>query len=35
MKRKEYEQPAMQVVKLKYVPQLLTGSKPDYDPEEW
>jgi len=35
MKKKEYEQPKTDVVKLKYMPQLLMGSKPDYIPEEW
>jgi hypothetical protein len=37
MKRKEYEKPTMQVVKLNHMPQLLntSGEKPDYIPEAW
>lgn len=35
MKRKIYEKPTMQVVKLKQMPQLLQSSIPDYEPVEW
>ena len=35
MKRKEYEKPQMRVNKLRQTQQLLTASKPDYDPFEW
>ena len=35
MKRKDYEQPTMQVVKLQYQSALLQASKPDYDSESW
>lgn len=35
MKKKEYQKPAMQVVKLSNIPQLLQMSKPDYIPEPW
>ena len=35
MKRKIYEKPTMQVVKLKQQAQLLQSSIPDYEPVEW
>jgi hypothetical protein len=37
MKRKDYQKPTMQIVKLKHMPHLLqaSGEKPDYIPEEW
>lgn len=33
--KRKYEKPAMQVYELRQTTQLLTGSKPDYIPEEW
>jgi NACalpha-BTF3-like transcription factor len=35
MKRKIYEKPTMQVVKLKQQSHLLQSSIPDYEPVEW
>ena len=35
MKKKTYEKPTMQVVKLQQKMQLLEASHPDYVPEEW
>lgn len=35
MKRKDYEKPTMQVVKLQHQSPLLQASKPDYDSESW
>ena len=35
MKRRDYEKPTMQVVKLQHQSALLQASKPDYDSESW
>ena len=33
--KRTYEKPQMRVYKLRQTQQLLTASKPDYDPFEW
>ena len=35
MKKKLYDQPTLQVIKLQYQGALLEASKPDYDSESW
>ena len=35
MKKKTYEKPTMQVVKLQHTMKLLDMSHPDYDPTNW
>lgn len=35
MKKKKYEKPTMQVVKMQHTMKLLDMSHPDYVPEEW
>ena len=35
MKKKTYEKPTMQVVKLQHTMKLLEASHPDYDPTNW